>query len=359
MVGFSEFSFLSGTEETETLYITTTWGDTTNFSVIIYNKEDIDMTYRLWFVDAWMTNDSFAQKACFSPNEKQNAGQYISGDTSPFVLAAQGSWTKNLSVTFPNSHSWTYHWCVTISPIMTGMYTSVVGSEITTDFNTLPVRWVFLDAQVTSRTSDFVLTVRPAFRPNSNNTGYSILDADFRLFVYEGGARTWLYNSAKNPLDPKITTDRYGTGIVSFIPPEDGTLFLMAFKWSGTLSLWFTGIRDNAISWFNFFSWALADSLDSEFMFKYYNWWFTGNYLKAGDILAQDSWTYDFIKDQDFALMTNNLSTSVNPLHPYRFDLDKNNVINSLEQTMLLDSYNRIWFIMSQSYIDVNEFVTF
>jgi len=40
--------------------------------------------------------------------------------------------------------------------------------------------------------------------------------------------------------------------------------------------------------------------------------------------------------------MTNNLSTSVNPLHPYRFDLDKNNVINSLEQTMLLDSYNRI-----------------
>ena len=352
MVGFSEFNFLSGTDEVNTLSIITTGGDTTNFSVIITNKEPTSMTYKLWFVDAGITNDSFAQRTCLSPNENQNVGQYISGDITPFVLTAGSTGTKNLSVTFPNSHSWAYHWCVTISPV------TVNGS---TDMNTLSTRWVFLDAQVTPLTSNFPIMVRPAFRPGSlwNNTWYSIVGADVWIFVYENGGWTWLYNSVKNIWNPKITTDKYGAGIVSFIPPASWTLYMMALKGSWTLSLGFTGIWNNDIASFNFFSWTLANSLDSEFMFKYPEWWVTGNYLKVGDIIADTTWNYDFIKDPDFTLMTNNLSTSSNPLHPYRFDLDLNSVINALEETMLLDSYNRIGFIASQSLININQFVNF
>ena len=350
MVGFSDLNFLSGTNEIPILPIVATWWDTTNFSIIIYNKEYIAKTYKLWFVDAGITNDSFAQKTCLSPNETQNVGQYISGNTLPFTLGAESSWIQNLSVTFPNSHSWTYHWCITISPVTTNGIS---------DANTLPVRWVFIDAQITPLTSDFRLTVRPAFRPSNNNTWYSIRNADFWIFVYDNGAWTWLYNSAKNPWSPKVSTDKDGVGVVSFIPPINGTVYLMAFKGSWTLSLWFTGIRNDTITWFNFFSWALADSLDSEFMFKYYAWWITGNYLKVWDLITYNSWTYDFIKDPDFAIMTNNLSLSSNTLHPYRFDLDINNVINALEQTMLLDSYNRIWFIGSQSILNVTDFVNF
>ena len=186
MVGFSEFAFLSGTTETGTLNIIATWGYTTNFTVIVYNKEDVSKTYKLWFVDAGITNDSFAQRTCLSPNENQNVGQYIAGNTSSFTLAAGTSGTENLSVTFPNSHSWTYHWCITISPITT---------DWSTDANTLPTRWIFIDAQITPLTNPFTITVRPAFRPNSNNTWYSIPGADFFLFTYENCSK-FLYGFA-------------------------------------------------------------------------------------------------------------------------------------------------------------------
>jgi len=360
MVGFSEFMFLSWGIEVDTLHLTMTGGDTTGLSVTIYNKEDISMTYKLWFVDAWITNDLFAQKACLSDNEIWSFWKYISGDTSFFTLSAHSSTTKTLSIKFPEFYSWIYHGCVMFYPILTPLNTNPGNtSGMAFDRHTLPRRGGFIDAYVTPLTSNFTLTVRPAFRPTNTTTWYSLYNADFWIFVYDNGAWTWRYNSAKDLWDPKVSTDKDGLGVVSFVPPADGTLYLMAFKGSGTLSLWFTGIRDNTITWFNFFSWGLADSLDNEFMFTYYNWWITGHYLKVGDLITYNSWTYDFIKDPDFAIMTNNLSLSSNILHPYRFDLDINNVINALEQTMLLDSYNRIWFIASQNMVSITDFVNF
>jgi hypothetical protein len=40
--------------------------------------------------------------------------------------------------------------------------------------------------------------------------------------------------------------------------------------------------------------------------------------------------------------MTDNLTVSFTPSHFDWYDLDKNEKINALEQTMLLDSYNRV-----------------
>lgn len=69
MVGFSEFKFLSGGNETDTLSFEITGGDTTGFSIKIYNKEPMNMSYRVGFVDAGVTNDSFVQKACLGQHE--------------------------------------------------------------------------------------------------------------------------------------------------------------------------------------------------------------------------------------------------------------------------------------------------
>lgn len=227
MVGFSEFKFLSGADEVDTFNIEITWGDTSSFSVKIYNKENIDMTYRLWFVDAGVTNDSFAQKACLSPNENQNVGQYIAGDTSPFTLTAGSSGTKNLSVTFPGSHNWRYYGCITISPVTTGSDTEI---------NTLPVRGIFLDSLVYG--NFFTVNVK-AFPSN-------------RVYQATNNANTWIlkiYDSSKTLIStsPLFTLNSDGTGEASINAPAWGNYYVV-FKWQSHLAsylswvtIWGTG----------------------------------------------------------------------------------------------------------------------
>lgn len=77
-----------------------------------------------------------------------------------------------------------------------------------------------------------MITVRPAFRPDpaTNDTGYKLVNGDFRFRVKSGSTRIQNYNSAKNLANPKITTSKYGTGIVSINTPADGTEYLVVFK---------------------------------------------------------------------------------------------------------------------------------
>ncbi len=139
MIGFSDYSILSWSQEVATLNLEITWGDTTGFTVIIYNKETISMTYRLWFVDGFTTTDWFNHKTCLSPQENQKVGQYISWNTSLFTIAAWDSQNKVLSVKFPPFYSGIYYWCITLNA-----NTTDGGS----DMDTLPRRGVFLDSLV-------------------------------------------------------------------------------------------------------------------------------------------------------------------------------------------------------------------
>ncbi|HMS91355.1 MAG TPA: hypothetical protein PKC87_04000, partial [Candidatus Absconditabacterales bacterium] len=163
MVGFSEFSFLSGGNEVNTLNIEMTGGETTGFSVIVYNKETTNMSYKLGFVDAGVTNDSFAQKACLSTNEIENFGQYVSGDTSLFTLPAGGSGIKTISVQFPEYYSGIYHGCIMFYP------STIDGS---TDMNTLPRRGGFVDVLVHPGTYPVIVKAFPSNRvyQATNNT---------------------------------------------------------------------------------------------------------------------------------------------------------------------------------------------
>jgi len=352
-VGYSDFSFLYDGVESTSLSIQAIGWLEIWFDFIIYNKEDTSVNYRLWFVDGYTTTDGFGNRACKSDNEISDFGQYVSWDKTALNIWPNNFATRSLTLKFPSSYSWSHFGCITYYPEVAGSWNTYL--------NTIPRRWWFIDASVNPSTSGFNLIIRPTFRPSSlvNNTWYSISNADFWLFIYQSGSWTWLYNSAKNSLDPKITTNKHGVGLVSLIPPASGTLYLLAFKGSGTLSLWCTGIRNSDIRSFNFFSWELADRMDSEFMFKYYDWSITGNYLKVWDITSDTTWNYDLIKDPDFTIMTNKLTLSSNITHPHWFDLDLNGVINALEQTMLLDSYNRVWFITMQNDLNITDFINF
>ncbi|MFA7298568.1 MAG: hypothetical protein WC010_02880 [Candidatus Absconditabacterales bacterium] len=220
MVGFSEFNFLSGTNETDTLNITTTGGDTVNFTVVITNKEPTSMTYRLGFVDAGVTNDTFAQRTCLSTNENQNVGQYITGDISPFTLTAGSSGTKNLSVTFPNTHNGPYTGCITISPV------TVDGN---TDVNTLATRGIFLEALVYGDIFTVNVKAFPSNRvyqaTNNMNTGI--------LKIYDSN-KTLIFTS------PLFTLNDAGTGETDISVPV-GTYYV-AFKGQSHLASYLSGV---------------------------------------------------------------------------------------------------------------------
>lgn len=219
MVGFSDFSFLSGTTEINSLSIELTGGDTTGFSVIIYNKEYTGMTYRLWFVDAGLTNDSLAQKACFGQNETSAFWQYVTGDTSLFTLPAKSSITKILSVTFPQSYSWIYHWCIMFYP------SSVGGSTM----NTLPRRGGFIDALVHRTSLPVMVKAFPSNRvyqwTNNANTGI--------LKIYDS-------NKQLISTSPLFTLNSAGTG-EALIDAPDGTYYLV-FKGQSHLASYLSGV---------------------------------------------------------------------------------------------------------------------
>ncbi len=229
MVGFSEFKFLSGGNEIDTLNLEITGGDTTGFSVKIYNKEDIAMTYRLWFVDAGVTNDSFAQSGCLGQHETSQFWEYVTGDTSFFTLTSWNDVTKSLSVTFPTYYSWVYHGCIMFYPVMTGITTSISGSEVTNDTNTLPRRGWFMDVLV--HPSTFPVDVK-AFPSN-------------RVYQATNNANTWIlkvYDSSKTLIatSPLFTLNSAGTGEALISAPA-GTYY-MVFKWQSHLASYLSGV---------------------------------------------------------------------------------------------------------------------
>ena len=209
---------------------------------------------------------------------------------------------------------------------------------------------------------NLVITIRQAFRPDhiESVTGYSITDWDFWFWVKNGAERIQNYNSATNPLvNPKITTNSYGTGIVSIMTPVSGSEYLVVFKWSGTLSAWFTWIWTDDIVELNFFSWDYANSFNTDFVYKYNNWSFIEHYLKVWDVSCNNTWNYDYVFTDDFALINNNLTIwTFNS--PVRYDFDLNNVISSMEQSMVLQAWNSHWFIWwldNQAIIPMSWFI--
>jgi len=213
--------------------------------------------------------------------------------------------------------------------------------------------------------TNLVVTVRPAFRPDpaTNATWYSIVDWDFWFWVLSGTQWIQNYNSAKNPwTDPKISTNAYGTWIVSITAPASGSQYLVVFKWSWTVSAWFTGIWSDDITALNFFTWTFADHFSSDFVYKFSSGGNMEYYLKVGDTIANTTWDYDYVGTTDFSQINNYLTLWTNTLPFYRYDFDINTVISSMEQSMVLqarDSHWFIWWLDNNNILSMSDFITF
>lgn len=236
MIGFSDFNFLSGTEETNMMSFEITGWFTTGFTVVVQNKEDISMTYKLWFVDASVTNDSFAKKTCLNQNE--TFWQHITWNTAPFTLGANSSGSQNISVNFPNSYSGNYQWCVTLNAITTN------GSD---DMNTLPTRGIFLDALVHSNVFEFSIKAYPSNRVyqitnNSNNWIIKIYDTN-RQFV--ASSETF-----------ELDNNGYGTWNISLAPWN----YYIVFKWESHLASYLSGETITALG-IDFFDFTTGTNL--------------------------------------------------------------------------------------------------
>ena len=226
---------------------------------------------------------------------------------------------------------------------------------------------IYVEALWITNVVNLEITVRPAFRPDpaSNITWYSIQSWDFRFFIQSGSDWIQIYNSAINIwTNPKISTNEYGTGMVFITTPVNGSVYLVVFKWPGTLSAGFTGTRSSSITGMNFFTWTFADNLSSDFAYKFYN---TGtstmeHYLKVGDTISDTSGDFDYVGTTDFSQINNNLTLWMNTMPFYRYDFDLNNVISSMEQSMVLearDSHGFIWRLDNNNIAPMTGFVAF
>ena len=236
MVGFSEFAFLSGGNEVNMLNLEVTWGDTTGFSVKIYNTENISITYKLWFVDASVTNDWFAQGACLGTNQTGNFWAYVSGDVSLFTLTAGSNITKNLSVKFPTYFSWVYHGCVMFFPSTTD------GSV---DMNTVPRRGWFIDVLVHPTTFPVTIKAFPSNRVYQDTNNENI----WTLKIYDF-SKTLLFTSQP------FTLNSAGTGeTLIYAPPGS---YYVVFKWQSHLASYldWENIWGTGIDFFDFTTWT-------------------------------------------------------------------------------------------------------
>lgn len=207
---------------------------------------------------------------------------------------------------------------------------------------------------------EFTVIARPAFRPDNQ---YAVTSGDFWMRVQSGSTWTQNYNSNVNPsTDPVVTLNNNGTGSVTLIAPASGDVYLVAYKGSGLLSVWYTGVFDDSLTTFD-----LTDGTNPNLTLNYssdYNPLVYQNvvYMKPADVIADGTGTYDqVVASTDLAAINTNLTVGATPLAYSRYDFDLNGVIAAPEQAIIIQSLLDLGFIgwvNDLGLIPMTDFVT-
>jgi hypothetical protein len=276
MVWYSDSKFLYSWTEVDIINFELSWWIQTWFTIKIYNKENISMTYKLWSVDAGKTNDSMQYNTCLSENETWIFWQYILWDKTSKTIPAWWSWTWNLTAQFPNYYSWTYTWCITFFP-------SIVWW---TTVDTLPRRWNFISA-----------TIHPVW-----------INLDLKAFA--SSRVSWLtnswtikiYNTSKvlqKTINVWVNINWTWSFFTDIIP---GTYYII-FKWQSHLASYLSWV---ILLWWNqtldFTTWTNLYGAQN-YSSQQDDW---NKYQTAGD-LKNTQWNYDFtINWNDITIITIN-----------------------------------------------------
>lgn len=276
MVWYSDSKFLYWSTENDTISFEISWWVQTWFSFKVYNKEATSMTYKLWSVDAWTTNDNFNNNTCLSENETWVFGQYIWWEKSSKTIPAWWSGIWNLTAQFPNYYSGVYTWCITFYP----------GIVWWTTVDTLPRRWNFINVKVHPVWKNFTLK---SFASN-------------RVWWLNNSWTIKIYNTS-NVLQKTINVWVNANWTWEFFTDIGVWTYYIAFKWqshlasylSGVSITWWTQIFDFT-TWINLY-WGQPKNLSQDDWYKYQSAW----------DLYNIHWYYDYeINWNDISIITNN-----------------------------------------------------
>jgi len=212
--------------------------------------------------------------------------------------------------------------------------------------------FIFLDIDIET-TTDFIIYAQPAFRENAGTFhGRSGLATTWDLWIayrtwWIGTTRQFIHNSVIAN-DAKVTLNSNGTGTINIAVPVSWCDYLVAFKWTGMLSIWFTGTWTNDIfntstNFFNFRSGTLNEVNTLFPLFPEHNYWGI-NYIKAWDVsYTSTGGGYDIINSLDLAAINWSLIVWVGT--NIRYDFDLNDTISAIEQSIIIQYDLHKWFI--------------
>jgi len=125
------------------LHLDLVWWKDSDVCMQLTNKGSEDITLRLWFVDATVTNDSFKHKACKDEWATTNFWQYVNWPKEVFFLPAWATVEKHATINFPEWFGGDVFGCVTYYQAK-----EVIGSGSADMFKVVVRKANFIDVSV-------------------------------------------------------------------------------------------------------------------------------------------------------------------------------------------------------------------
>ena len=94
-----EINFCESLNKTKEYIITA--GDPTDICLEAENTSDKDINVSLDFVDGTFTNDQRKNRACLDNNQKENFGQYVTGNQKILLVPAKSSLRTHATLQYP------------------------------------------------------------------------------------------------------------------------------------------------------------------------------------------------------------------------------------------------------------------
>lgn len=216
--------------------------------------------------------------------------------------------------------------------------TAMINQDIGASTNLMQIGFSWYDHDLSNNISMSWIDLGVMADIFVNHSYGKTMTGDFWLFVRKWAQWTTIYNSAKNPLQPRIYIDNTQNWRAKIDLIPEGDEYLAVFKWDGNLSVWFTWVYSTSLTAFDFWDAIAHPNIYPGLIYN------NQNFLLMWDIEFTDIATYDLIHDIDFNTETEKLSIWNNALFDLG-DFDVNSTINAIEQAIIVWNIQKKWFI--------------